>query len=64
MKNFALKLSIFLAVITWLYCLISQVSVTESLLRGFIVFIGTYAILLVFFISLKFILQQRKIQRN
>jgi len=52
-----LKISLLAAVITVIYCLLTNVSITASLSRSIIVFAGFYAILVAFFISLRLIFE-------
>ena len=51
-----IKFSFFIAIVAILYCLVSGVSFTESMLRGLFVFAGFYLILTVFFVGMRFIL--------
>ncbi len=51
-----LKLSLFAAFVTVVYCILSEVSVLESLKRGMTVLGGLYTILIIFFLFLRFIL--------
>ncbi len=64
MSGFMTKFSLFVSILTIFLCLISDVSLKESLFRGTMVFIGTYAILVFFFVSLKHILRQTKAGGN
>jgi len=48
--KFILNFSLFVSFTTLIYCVISDISMNESILRGVIVFGGFYLILIVFFI--------------
>jgi len=56
LTKFILKLSLFAAFVTVVYCILSEVSVLESLKRGLTVLGGFYAILIIFCFCLRFVL--------
>jgi len=56
LTKFILKLSLFAAFVTVVYCILSEVSVMESLKRGLTVLSGFYAILIIFCFCLRFVL--------
>jgi len=51
-----IKFSFFVAIVGILYCLVTGVSFSESMVRGLFVFAGFYLILIVFFVGVRFIL--------
>ncbi len=51
-----IKFSFFIALVAILYCLVTGISFTESMLRGLFVFAGFYLVLIVFFVGVRFIL--------
>ena len=51
-----IKFSLFVSIIGTLYCLVTGVSFSESMMRGLFVFAGFYLILIVFFVGVRFIL--------
>lgn len=53
LSKIILKFSLFAAFLTFIYCVLMDVSISESLLRGLIVFAGYYVILIAFFIALR-----------
>lgn len=56
MTKFILKTSLFITVLTLIYCTITNVPLTESLLRSLVVFVGTYTIIIVCLVGLRIIL--------
>jgi len=54
--KFILKASLFITVITLIYCTITNVPLTESLLRSLVVFVGTYAIIIACLVGLRIVL--------
>lgn len=58
MKKFMFKFSLFISLITLIYCVLSKISVQVSFFRALIVFLGSYAILIAFFIGLRIVLVQ------
>jgi len=55
LTKLTLKLSLFAAAITFTYCVVTSVSLLESLSRSLVVLVGFYAILIVFFVLLRLI---------
>lgn len=55
MSAFILKFSCFAALVTFIVCMLGSVSFQVSLFRALIVFVGAYAIVIVFFIGLRII---------
>lgn len=51
-----IKFSLFVSIVGTLYCLVTGVSFSESMMRGLFVFAGFYLILIVFFVGVRFIL--------
>lgn len=51
-----LKVSLFATFITFVYCILTNVSVIESASRAATVFVGFYFILIAFFITLRLLL--------
>ncbi len=51
-----IKFSFFVAIVAILYCLVTGISFSESVIRGLFVFAGIYLILIVFFVGVRFIL--------
>ncbi len=51
-----IKISFFVAIVGILYCLVTGVSFSESMVRGLFVFLGFYLVLIVFFVGVRFIL--------
>jgi len=51
-----IKFSFFVAIVAILYCLVTGISFSESMIRGLFVFAGIYLILIVFFVGVRFIL--------
>ncbi len=52
------KFSFFLAIVGILYCLVTGVSFSESMMRGLFVFAGIYLVLIVFFVGVRIIMTQ------
>ena len=55
-----MKASVFAAFITAIYCVVSGVSVFQSLLRGLIVLAGFYVVLISFFLFLRMVFDPRR----
>ncbi len=53
--KFILNFSLFVSFTTLIYCVISDISINESIIRGVIVFGGFYLILIVFFVFARII---------
>ena len=53
-----LKFSFFVSIVGILYCLVTGVSFSESMMRGLFVFAGIYLVLMVFFVGVRIILTQ------
>ena len=53
-----IKFSFFVAILGILYCLVTGVSFSESILRGLFVFAGIYLVLIVFFVGVRVIMNQ------
>ena len=53
-----IKFSLFVAIVGILYCLVTGVSFSESMMRGLFVFAGIYLVLIVFFVGVRVILSQ------
>ncbi len=53
-----IKFSFFVAILGILYCLVTGVSFSESILRGLFVFAGIYLVLIVFFVGVRVIMTQ------
>lgn len=51
----ALKVSLFAAFITFVFCVVTDISMALSFSRAVVVFVGFYLILVAFFIALRFI---------
>jgi len=56
----ATKVSLFAAFITFVYCVVTDISMAVSFTRALVVFAGFYLILIAFFITLRFIFGRRK----
>ncbi len=53
-----IKFSFFVAILGILYCLVTGISFSESILRGLFVFAGIYLVLIVFFVGVRVIMTQ------
>ena len=53
-----IKFSFFVTIVGILYCLVTGVSFSESIMRGLFVFAGIYLVLMVFFVGVRIILTQ------
>ncbi len=53
-----IKFSLFVAILGILYCLVTGVSFSESIVRGLFVFAGIYLVLIVFFVGVRIIMTQ------
>ncbi len=51
-----IKFSLFVAILGILYCLVTGVSFSESMMRGLFVFAGIYLVLIVFFVAVRIIM--------
>ncbi|MCH9006510.1 hypothetical protein IIA29_00655 [candidate division KSB1 bacterium] len=56
----ATKVSLFAAFITFVYCVVTDISMAVSFTRALVVFAGFYLILIAFFITLRLIFGRRK----
>lgn len=56
----ASKVSLFAAFITFVYCVVTDISMAVSFTRALVVFAGFYLILIAFFITLRIIFGRRK----
>ena len=53
--RFVLNTSLFASFITFVLCILTNISIGESVIRGAVVFVGFYGILIVFFIFLRYL---------
>ncbi len=61
LTKFTMRVSFFAGFITLVYCVVSGVSILESLVRGLIVLLGFYLVLIAFFLFLRVVFDPRQV---